>query len=100
ISAYIDPNMKNLMTAYFPKANADPSNGYNWYLPISSQQNGYLYRTRVDYNISDNTKLFVSFQYGSNSSFQPAHIWWNPGNSVPFPGGGITNPTSTKTLSA
>ncbi len=100
ISAYIDPNMKNLMTAYFPKANADPSNGYNWYLPISSQQNGYLYRTRVDYNISDNTKLFVSFQYGHNTSFQPAHIWWNPGNSVTFPGGGINNPTSTKTLAA
>jgi len=100
ISAYIDPNMKNLMTAYFPKANADPANGYNWYLPITSQQNGYLYRTRVDYNISDNTKLFVSFQYGSNSSFQPAHIWWNPSYSVTFPGGGITNPTSTKTLSA
>lgn len=99
-SSAIDPNMALLMKAYFPEPNADPSSGYNWYLPITSQQNGYVYRARVDYNITQNTKLFVAYQYGSNSSFQPAHIWWNPGNSVPFPGGGITNPTGSKTLSA
>ncbi|HUK24711.1 MAG TPA: TonB-dependent receptor [Terriglobales bacterium] len=96
----IDQNMVNLMKAYFPEPNADPSSGYNWYLPISSQQNGYVFRARVDYNITQNTKFYVSYQYGSNSSFQPAHIWWNPGNSVPFPGGGINNPTASKSLSA
>jgi hypothetical protein len=99
LSNYIDPNMQNLMTAYFPKANADPAGGYNWYLPLSSQQNGWVYRFRVDYNITDNTKLFFSYQNGSNTSFQPAHIWWNPSFSVPFPGNGITNPTDSKTAS-
>ena len=72
---------------------------HNWYLPISSQQNGWVYRFRVDYNITDNTKLFLSFQNGSNTSFQPAHIWWNPSFSVPFPGNGISNPTNSKTAS-
>jgi hypothetical protein len=99
----INQNMVQLMNLYFPKANVDPStngNQYNWYLPISSQSNGWVYRARVDYNISDATKLFLSYQVASNNSYQPAHIWWNPGNSVLFPGGGINNPTKAKTASA
>ncbi len=100
ISNYINPNMLALMNTYFPEANADPSGGYNFYLPISSQHNGYVYRGRVDFNFTDNTKLYLSFQYGKDDSFQPAHIWWTPGNSIPFPGGGINNPTNTKTFSA
>jgi Carboxypeptidase regulatory-like domain len=96
----IDSNMVRLMNLYFPEPNADPSAGYNWFMPITSQQNGWVYRARVDYNITDSTKLYLSYQVGKNSSFQPAHIWWNPTNSVPFPGGGITNPTKARTFSA
>lgn len=93
-------NMQALMKAYFPAPNTDPSAGYNWYMPINSQQNGYVYRMRADYNISDSTKLFLSYQLGNTTGFQAAHIWWNPGNSVPFPGGGMDNPTKARTASA
>lgn len=86
----IDPNMVRMMNAYFPQSNASNAN-YNWYLQPSAQQNAYVWRTRVDYDISESTKLFIGYQKAHQVSVTPAHIWWVPGQSVLFPGGGITS---------
>ncbi len=58
------------------------------------------WRARVDYNFSDNTKFFVSFQSGNDSQLEQgngAHMWWTPGNAIPFPGGGLRSLDFSKT---
>jgi len=105
ISQYLNPNSLNLLNAYLknvsPNATPSAANGYaNFYLPFTSQHDGYLFRQRLDYNISDNTKIYASYQYGNDGGFQFAHIWWNPGASIPYPGGGISQQTRTHTFSS
>jgi hypothetical protein len=101
VSAYIDPGATALMKLW-PSANVDPATtgGYNYYLPITTQHNGYLFRQRLDYNLTENDKFFASYQYGTDTSITPAHMWWNPSNSVEYPGGGMSQITKTDTLSA
>jgi hypothetical protein len=97
---YLDSGAAALMKL-FPAANANPATtpgGYNYFLPVSTQQNGHVWRARVDYNFSESTKLFVSYQTGSNASSQPAHIYYNPSYAALYPGGIISNPTVSRVL--
>ena len=81
----------------FPEANVNPTtNGYNYYKATGGQQNVYIMRFRVDYNLNENNKFFASYQQGHEVSPIPAHMWWNPGNSVEYPGGGLTEPTTSR----
>jgi hypothetical protein len=85
----------------FPAANANPATtpgGYNYYEPISTNQNGYVWRARVDYNLDQNNKFFVTYQTGTNTSTQPAHIYYNPSYAVLYQGGLISNPTTSRVL--
>jgi hypothetical protein len=74
--------------------------GYDYFYPVPALHNGYVYRVRGDYSFSDSDKLFVTYQFSGDS--QPgdgdSHMWWLPGNSVVFPGGGLTNFTQTKNV--
>jgi len=86
----------------FPAANVDPStnaSGYNYFLQPSNLHNGYIYRGRVDYNISDKNKVFVSYQYGSDSETSVAHIYYNPSNAVAYPAGPLISPVHSHVLS-
>ena len=102
-SSFLDPGAAALAT-FWPAANADPATtpgGYNYYEPIDNIHNGYTYRARVDYNYSDKTKFYFSFQYGNDSSLvqgNGAHIYWTPGDSIPFPGGGLSTLSTTKSV--
>ena len=99
-SQYLDSGAAALMKM-FPAANANPATtpgGYNYYLPISTQQNGHVWRARVDYNFNESTKIFVTYQTGSNTSSQPAHIYYNPSYAALYPGGIIDNPTTSRVL--
>jgi len=83
----------------FPAANADPSKtpgAYNYYLPYSNVQNGYVLRGRIDYNINANNKVYATFQQGASTLTNVAHVWWNPSNAVAYPGGAITQPTTSR----
>jgi Carboxypeptidase regulatory-like domain len=87
----------------FPAANADPTSnpgGYNYVLNISNQQNGYVWRGRVDYNINENTKLFVTYQTGKTTYLSPGHVWWNPSYDVAYPGGDISQPNTSRVMTA
>ena len=100
-SSYLDPGALALLKL-FPTANADPSSnsgGYNYYLQPTNVHNGYIYRGRVDYNLSDRNKFFVSYQYGSDSATSVSHIWWTPSYSVAYPGGPLISPTHSHVLS-
>jgi len=92
----VDPGAKAIMSL-FPAANVNPAtSGYNYYKATGGQQNVYIMRYRVDYNLNENNKFFAAFQQGHETSPIPAHMWWNPGEAVPYPGGGLTNPTTSR----
>jgi hypothetical protein len=103
-SQFIDPASKAL-SSFWPAANADPAitpGGYNYVKAVINHIDGWVWRARVDYNLSDSTKAYISYQQEFSSSLDQgngAHIYWTPGNSVPYPGGGLFQYSYTKTAS-
>lgn len=72
----------------FPKANIDPTSnafGNNYAQQIIFEQPNTQLVSRVDYSISDNTKLYV--KYARQTDFQqfPVTMWWRNGDGVPYP---------------
>jgi hypothetical protein len=84
----IDPGAAALLTA-IPVPNADPTKtgGFNYVKAFPLTQNGWMLHPRVDYNFTDNTKLYVTYNEQRETDQEPIHLWWTPPNSVPFPGG-------------
>jgi hypothetical protein len=72
----IDRNMLALMNLY-PQPNADPNTngGYNWVDQKLFDQNGSQWMSRVDYSISDNTKLFVRYNMQREVQLFPIGLW-------------------------
>lgn len=94
-AGFLDPGAAALAKIW-PKANADPSvtpGGFNYYQPIENVDNGWIYRARLDYQWGENTRIYGSFQQAFDSGLAQgngAHLYWTPGNAIPFPGGGVT----------
>ena len=92
-SGFLDPGSAALAKIW-PAANSDPattSGGYNYFMPIPNINNGWVYRARLDYLFGENTKIYGSYQQAFNSdlaSGNGAHLYWTPGNAIPYPGGG------------
>jgi len=84
--ACIDPNMLAL-AKLFPTPNANPlmTGGYNYIQSEIFDQNNKQWTTRVDYNISDNTKVFVRYNYQRELQLFPVGLWWRNGDQVPYP---------------
>ena len=84
----IDPGAQVLMNLY-PKPNIDPltNNGYNWEGALIANQNSWQSLSRVDYSISDNTKLFVRYNAQREQQNQPTGLWGGVGtdNALPNP---------------
>jgi hypothetical protein len=82
----IDPNMQALMKL-FPAPNADPNStgGYNYVQAEIFAQNNRQWVIRGDYNISDNTKVFVRYNYQREVQQFPVGLWWRNGDQVPYP---------------
>jgi len=91
-SQFLDPGAAALAKIW-PKANADPASngGYNYVQPIVNLNNGWIYRLRVDYHLGDNTTIYGSYQQAYDSQLAQgngAHLYWTPGDAIPYPGGG------------
>jgi hypothetical protein len=83
----IDPNMQALMKLY-PAPNTDPNSngGYNWTDDLIFNQNNHQWMSRVDYNISDNTKLFVRYNLQRELQRFPIQLWANTTTQqLPYP---------------
>jgi hypothetical protein len=95
----VDPGAKALMK-FYPAANVDPdkNSGYNYYQAFGGQQNVYIYRVRVDYNINTNNKFFVAYQQGGDTVPIPGMMWWTPANLIPYPGGGMSQVVKSRVL--
>src|SRR5437667_3529948 len=85
-ASQIDPNTVALMKLY-PAANATPSQTepYNYIQAETFNQNNTQWMSRVDYNISDNTKLFVRYNLQRETQLFPVGLWWRNGHQVPYP---------------
>jgi hypothetical protein len=85
-SSQIDPNGVALLKLY-PAANADSNltGGYNWVRDINFDQNSRQWMSKVDYNISDKTKLFVRYNLQTEKQLFPVGLWWRNGQQVPYP---------------
>ncbi len=82
----INPSGLALMKE-FPLPNANPATtfGDNYAEDAIFQQNSYQWLSRVDYSISDNTKLFVRYNLQWETQQFPVTLWWRNGTSVPYP---------------
>jgi hypothetical protein len=85
-SSMIDPNMVALMKLY-PAANKDANatGGFNYVQAETFNQNNTQWMTRLDYSISDNTKLFVRYNYQRETQQFPVGLWWRQTDQVPYP---------------
>ena len=82
----IDPNMLAL-AKLFPAANADPNStgGYNYVQAEIFNQNNRQWAVRGDWNISNNTKVFVRYNYQREVQQFPVGLWWRNTDQVPYP---------------
>jgi hypothetical protein len=85
-TADMSKNMLALMKLY-PAPNANPSTtgGYNYVQSEIFGQPDDQWDTRVDYNISDNTKMFVRYNLQRETQRFPVGLWWTNGSQVPYP---------------
>jgi Carboxypeptidase regulatory-like domain/TonB-dependent Receptor Plug Domain len=89
----MDPNMVGILKLY-PQPNETPSanNGYsNYSYANTSPQNRWEATGKLDYSISDNTKLTGSYTYQKESDLAPISIWWATPNTLPYPAPGASN---------
>ncbi|HUK25252.1 MAG TPA: carboxypeptidase-like regulatory domain-containing protein [Terriglobales bacterium] len=82
----IDTSMQNLMKLY-PSPNATPSiaNPFNYVQAEVFNQNNTQWTTRVDYNVSQNTKVFVRYNFQRETQLFPVGLWWRQSDQVPYP---------------
>lgn len=85
--AAIDPGGQVLLNLY-PLPNQDPakSKGYNFTANIINPQHRHQELTRLDFNISDSTKLYTRFNHEYEANPYPYTLWWYNSNDVPTPG--------------
>ncbi len=84
-ASLMDPNSLALLKLY-PQPNIDPAthSGYNFQYLDQSPQNRWELMEKVDYNISQNTKLTVSYNRQDETDLHPVQVWWAPAFSVPY----------------
>jgi hypothetical protein len=83
----IDPGGRALLNV-FPNPNADPSvtGGYNYIDNLLVEQNGWQGLARIDFNISDSTKLFLRYNIQRETQPFVIGLWWRNGErQVPYP---------------
>lgn len=82
----INPSGLAMMKAYpLPNANPATTFGDNYAEDAIFPQNSYQSLSRVDYSISENTKLFVRYNLQWETQEFPVTLWWRNGTSVPYP---------------
>jgi hypothetical protein len=70
----------------FPPASSQPDGaGDNSYYSVNFPVNRIEFRIRLDYNISDKTKAFISWNRQDEFDQNPFSVWYFPGNTLPYP---------------
>jgi Carboxypeptidase regulatory-like domain len=79
----IGVNMLNL----YPLPNADPAlnSGFNYLYSTTHTDNMWQLRPRIDWSISEKTKLFVSYNIQREMNHDNSTLWWGTSPAVPYP---------------
>jgi hypothetical protein len=88
MASFINQSGQNLLSPnVVPAPNADPNSngGYNFVKEIAFDQNSWQWLSRVDYSISDNTKLYVRYNLQKETQQFPIGLWWRNSQQVPYP---------------
>jgi hypothetical protein len=99
ISSYLAPGALALLNE-IPKPNRTPTGSldFNYVKPLLNTNNGYIFHTRVDYDINDSTKLYVSYNQQHELYGSPVMRWWMASDAVDYPGD-ISSSDNSKTIS-
>jgi hypothetical protein len=95
-----DPNILGILKLY-PKPNITPSaaNGWNNYQYVQNvPQNRWEVVGKVDYALSENTKISGSYVRQNETDQHPIAIWWAPPWTLPYPSNIVANTTSQVVL--
>ena len=70
-----------------PTPNHTPTQAlpYNYISDATGPVDHNTYTGRIDYDFTENTKLYVTLDHESESAVDPYGLWWG-GSSVPYPG--------------
>ena len=59
--------------------------GYNYVDSVELDQNMHQWLSRVDVNVSDNTRIFARYNLQTETQNFPVGLWWRNANQVPYP---------------
>jgi hypothetical protein len=77
LAPYIDPFGQMLLNLY-PSANFnDPNNRYNYVFSKLEPQNRLQMTLRLDYNFTENTKMYVRLAQDGETLEKARGVWWN-----------------------
>jgi hypothetical protein len=82
----MNPDGQRLMNL-FPMPNADPAiaDGYNYVQNVPLDQNMHQWLTKVDVNITNDTRLFARYNLQAEEQNFPVGLWWRNPVQVPYP---------------
>jgi hypothetical protein len=88
VSAYLGSGAKSYLSV-IPKPNTTPTvaEPYNYITQVQSYDNGFMAHVRVDYAISDSTKLYVTYNRQNDDQSLPYAQYFTYSNAVTFPAG-------------
>ncbi len=86
VANYIDPNGLAYMKL-MPAPNADPAatGGYNYQYMDNQPVNRWEFKARADYNVTQNTRLYVSYNRQQEKDINTMGVWWEPTGTLPYP---------------
>jgi hypothetical protein len=88
MTQYYDPQGVTV-TAINPAANQTPNSANGWsnynFVPATPVDR-WEATGKVTYAFSDNTKIWGSYAYQSETDDHPLSIWWEPAYAIPYPG--------------
>jgi hypothetical protein len=61
--------------------------GNNFITGLNEHVNRFEFRVRTDYTITDNTRLFVTWNRQDEFDLNPIGVWYYPGSALPYPSG-------------
>ncbi len=98
-TSMMDPNSLALLKLY-PQPNIDPAthSGYNFQYLDQSPQNRWELMEKIDYAVSENTKITVSYNRQDETDLHPVQVWWAPAFSLPYASPLIAPTTSNVTM--
>ncbi len=82
---------------WMPKPNADPFTnqfGYNYIEQLIQTQNGEQFKSTLQYDINDNSRLFLVYGLQKEVDQDPVALGYFPTSSMPYPGNVTTGDIS------